>query len=70
MLNNEIFDRIENDSNVSSVGYYDTEGVFFYVWERRGINNYSYDLSSWIDSYVVRGNGKEVSLEKYLEEGL
>lgn len=66
-ISNEIFNRIKNDSEVSSIGYYDTDGIFFYVWERRGINNYSYDLSSWIDRYVVRRNGKEINLNEYLE---
>lgn len=68
-MSNEIFDRIEKDPEVSSVGYYDMDGTFFYVWERRGINNYSYDLSSWIDYYVVRRNGKEIDLNEYLEGG-
>lgn len=34
-MSNEIFNRIKNDSEVSSVGYYDMDGTFFYVWERR-----------------------------------
>lgn len=70
MFDNEVWTKIENDPEVSSVGYYDIEGTFFYIWERRGINNHSYFFSSLVDYYVVRGNGKEVSLEKYLEEGL
>ena len=69
-MSEEIFNRIEKDPEVSSVGYYDIDGTFFYVWERRGINNYSYDLSSWIDRYVVRGKGKEIELNDYLERGL
>lgn len=69
-MSNEIFNRIEKDPEVSSIGYYDIDGTFFYVWERRGINNYSYDLSSWIDQYVVRGKGKEIELNEYLERGL
>ena len=47
---------------VVEYGFYDYDGVWFSVWQRRGINNYSYDLAN--------GNASGIIGRLYTENGI
>lgn len=46
-------------SKVYAVGYYDEDGVFFYLWERcRPDEHYCYSLAAPAQDYVLRIEGQ------------
>lgn len=68
----------EQDPRVSALGFYDSDGVWFYTWESCRAEEYSYSLVNlWGTPKIMvrfrrlcREAAGEISLDEYRAQGL
>lgn len=70
-ISSSAWELIENNDRVYEVGFYDNNGTWFFIWERRDPEaSYSYLYAEGYNEPMIRFRRGEMTVSEFVRDGL